>query len=120
MIRLDIQMFAKTTSQMQQYRKSQAITKFAQEAKRQESAPKEETKRSQMHTPGESVSAVNMREQYEIFRIENGREIPVIRDGAQVIRTGREVVEKFTYNKRINAWTSNAKGYKYRIRKRRQ
>lgn len=120
MIKLDIQLFAKSASQMRQYRKTKLISKYAREAKEQPKSKDQDkkTESDNKRTKGEAVTAVSTREVYELYRIENGKETPVIRDGAIVTRTGAEILNKMTFNKTRGVWVSKAKGLKYRVRKR--
>ena len=117
MTKLDLQLFAKTSSQMQQYRKSKAISKYAQEAQAPKETKEEEPKQTKKRTQGEVVTAVSMREVYQVYKIENGKEVPVMRDGQIVTRTGQQIMDKMIYNKQRGAWISKDKGRKYRIRK---
>jgi hypothetical protein len=119
MIRLDIQIFAKSASQARTYRQAKAREAFAREAltNKMDNKPSEE-KPVKKREKGEAVTAVGMRETYELYRVENGKETPVIRDGATVTRTGAEILKKMTFNKRLGVWVSNAKGLKYRVRRR--
>ena len=109
-------MFAKSTSQQQQYRKSKAYARGSsvQQTMMHEEKKPASTKKS---TKGESVTQVRTNEEYVLYKIENGKEIAVIQNGAQVTRTGRQILDKMSYNKRLGAWVSNAKGFKYRVRK---
>ena len=118
MINLNLQTFAKSNSYMQQYRKSKNILKTSAEMRssgRQERQAEDKPR----NTRGDAVSAVNPREEYELYRIEHGREVPVVRNGEQVVRTGQQVMDKMYYNKNREAWVSRDKGLKYRVRKRR-
>lgn len=108
-------MFAKTTSEMQRYRKSKAISKFEKEPVAESKEEKPSAGRKQI--PGEAVTSVSTSEVYEIYRVEHGKETLVVRDGATVKRTGRQILEKMSFNKRLGVWVSKNKGYKYKVRK---
>ena len=113
MIKLDIQMFAKSAAYARESRKSKAKERFYEEAKKKESEPKEEPKQPKKNTKGEAVTSVRTNDQYVVYKRDpdTRKEVPV------AIRTGKEVLEKMYYDKDRKSWISNAKGWKYIIRK---
>lgn len=116
MIKLNLQMFAKSAAYQSDHRKSKAYasgTKIQEEIKKQEEKERESEKKK---SPGEAVAAVNMRETYEIYRIENGKETPVMNNGAIVTRTGKQILEKMVYNKVRGVW-QNSQKRTYRVRR---
>ena len=119
MISVNLQLFAKTLAQMQQYRKSKAASQFAQEPVIQDQL-KEEKKPIEVKKPtkGEAVSSVNRNETYEIYLVRNGTEVPLGTNGNTILRTGAQILAKFYYDKERGLWISNAKGWRYRIRRR--
>ena len=111
---------AKSASAMREYRKSQAKSKYANEA-----ASKNETTQENVYAgakkqvKGEAVSAVADRVEYEVYRYIEGKEVQMKnKDGSVMIRTGKQIREKMIYNKNRKGWISNAGGHKYIIRKR--
>lgn len=109
MIRLNIQMFAKSATYREAYRKSQAIKKMNEELKQR----KEEETKSEGNTrksaKGEAVTAVDARSNYQVFVYENGKERPYTDSaGNYVFRTGAKIAEKMIYNKNRDGWESKA------------
>lgn len=107
MIRLRLQMFAKSASQQAESRKAKAIaSRTAEAAQRQEEEKKSSgTKR----TAGEAVRAVKANEQYQIFVSENNKVVPYKdKNGNPVYRTGAQVADKMIYNSNREAWESKA------------
>lgn len=118
MIKLNLQLFAKSAAYQVERRKSKA---YATGKQIQEEIKKEEEKKPaapKKHEKGDVVAAVRADEQYEIYRRVEGKELPVIdKNGGIVTRTGRQIIEKFTYNKNVEGWISKAGGKKYIIRR---
>ena len=110
LIKLDLQMFAKTSSQMKQYRKSIAISKYQTTSSTGSSQVKQTPV---VKTKGEAVARVSKQETYEIYRVANGKE------EYKKDQTGDVILEKMYWNANINSWVSKDKGYKYKIRRKR-
>lgn len=127
MIRLSLQLFAKSASYMRAYRKSRAIQKQAIEAPKAESsnrnnqvqqiAPAKTSASS--HLIGRlSLDDIRRRETYTLYRV-GGERNEIEREFGD--RTGDQIRdsvahEKLKYDKRRGVWVS-AKGLKYIIRK---
>jgi len=106
MLKLNLQAFAKSASAAREYRKKRAISKYAEEAK---SKPAEEKKTPPPQKQrGEAVSAVNMKEEYEFFVMKNGKEYRAVINGQQVVRTGKQILDKMYYDKENHVWRSRA------------
>lgn len=119
MIGLDLQMFAKSAAWQVERRKSKAIDTAKKEEENVKKRIEEEKKSKEKNMPGEAVAAVNPREEYELYTIVGGKEVPVIINGSIAVRTGAKVLEKMTYSQSRKGWISKAKGNKYVVRKRR-
>lgn len=109
MIKLNLQMFAKSVAYQRDYRKSKAYAtgKTVQEElkMKEEKKPEQEKKK----TRGEAVTAVRANEEYQVFVFENGKERPYTdKNGNNVYRTGAQVADKMIYNKNREAWESKA------------
>lgn len=132
MIRLKLQMFAKSASQMAAYRKSKAMSKYANSGSESRSsgggssqAPSSTptTRKAQDVTVGRinKASEISSRETYTLYRVggaNNEKEVEY-KD-----KTGSELRddiahEKLEYNRKEKVWVSK-KGYKYAIRKKKK
>lgn len=108
---------AKDASAMVAYRKSKAISKYSSGSsgikENLDSKP-----RTTKQVKGEAVTAVDDRVEYEVYKIEAGKEVAVKnKDGSIVTRTGKQVRDKMIYNRVRNGWISKDKGRKYIIRR---
>lgn len=110
---------AKDASAMVAYRKSKAKSKYSSSSSgnnestsgKSQSGPKRQIK-------GAIVSAVEDNAEYEVYKMEAGKEVPLRnKDGSIVTRTGKRIREKMIYNRNINKWISNDKGRRYIIRR---
>ena len=129
MIRINLQMFAKSSSQMQAYRKSIAMSKYShgggKSQQEQSSGPNE--KRVQERQPERrttvsnavnvtSVNSIKSRENYVLYQIDdkgNEREYGT-RSGAQLRDSIAD--EKLTLDKKTKTWRTSK--HRYIIRKR--
>lgn len=104
MMKLNIQMFAKSLSYQQKYRKEKNIKKTFAEVQQKQ---------------GEAVIAVDKRAEYEVYLLEKGKETQVKdKSGNAITRTGAQILDKFDIKDKDNkVWKSKAKGNTYRIRK---
>ena len=118
MMTLNLQMFAKSASQAAAYRKSKAYAKGKTIEAEIKMAEKQKPVTEKKPTKGEAVTAVNRQEVYEIYRVEHGKEIPVVKDGNIVTRTGAEILQKMVFDKERGVW-KNSQDRRYRVRKRR-
>lgn len=119
MIELNIQMFAKSAAWQSDRRKSKAYAngiQIQEEIKKEEEKKPVQEKKPAKPAKGEAVNAVSTRETYAIYRVENGKETPVVKDGIAVTRTGKQILDKMVFNKRRGLW-ENSQGRTYRVRK---
>lgn len=109
---------AKGASYQREHRKSLAKTKFSQEGLAKDTSNSVNHGQPQKKaTKGEKVSAVDDRAEYEVYKLVEGKEVPVLKDGSIVTRTGKQIRDKMIYNKNREGWISKDKGRKYIIRK---
>ena len=122
MIKLDLQMFAKSAAYQREQRKKKTqriedkIKAELKEKKEEEKKPEPAKKKQK----GEIVTAVRPDELYEVYHIVGGKEVPVTyKNGSIVVRTGEQVKEKFDYSKTREGWISKAGGKRYILRRKR-
>lgn len=122
MIKLDLQMFAKSAAYQREWRKKKT-QRIEDEKKEELKEKKEEEKKpepAKKKQKGEIVTAVKRDEEYEVYRRINGKEEPVrYKNGDIVVRTGVQVMEKFYYDKDREGWISKAGGKRYILRRKR-
>lgn len=109
MIKINLQMFAKSNAYQQGYRKSKAYASGnkIQEEMRKREAQKPANKKKNLR--GEAVSAVKRNDEYQIYVYENDKEKPYTdSNGNPVYRTGSQIAEKMIYNKNREGWESKA------------
>ena len=126
MIRLNLQMFAKSASQMAAYRKSIAMSKYANESSNKNSgnsqtqSTTQSTRKTVDITVGRisKASDISSREKYTLYRVggtNNEKEVEYKDKSGSELRDDI-AHEKLEYDRKEKVWVSR-KGYKYAIRK---
>lgn len=113
MIKLNIQIFAKSSAYQSDRRKAKARSEYSQKSSAKQSDDKQEKKegsaKSSQPKAGEAVSSVKADEKYQVFVYENNKVRPYTdKDGKNVYRTGAQISDKMIYNKNREAWESKA------------